>query len=80
MSVIGECPHEDCGQTVWRILPDGPLPAFSHEECPECGKPVWMLYSRIDPVCFTEEQFAERYLVDEATKSIKVRSEARYRA
>lgn len=70
MSTIGACPHTECGEVVWRILPNADLPAFSHEKCPECGNPVWMLYSRIDPKCYTEEQFAERYDVDHETRQI----------
>lgn len=76
MSTIGDCPHENCGESVWRVLPDVDLPAFSRETCPKCLQEVWMLYSRVDPQCFTPEQFRQRYSVDEGTKRITARAES----
>lgn len=70
MSIIGDCPHDACGKSVWRLLPETPLPKFSHEDCPECGQPVWVYYSRIDPKVYTEVQFASEYDVNHVTRTI----------
>jgi hypothetical protein len=70
---IGECPYDDCDDVQAREIPDAPLPAFSKEECPGCGREIWMKYSRIDPEAFTPEQFAADWVVDHETKVIKPR-------
>ena len=80
MSIIGECPHDDCRHTEWRLLPenyeqpiDRPLPLFSKETCDGCKRTLWVYYSRIDPKVYTEEGFNEKFEVNEETKSIKER-------
>jgi hypothetical protein len=49
-------------------------PQFGRLTCEHCGKTFWELFSRIDPQAFTEEAFADRYIVDEATKRITSRT------
>ncbi len=66
--MTGECPH--CEQVVMRSLPDAPLPAMSHESCPECGGEVWVYYSRVDPAVYTPEGFAEHFTVNHETKEV----------
>jgi hypothetical protein len=67
---MGECPYDDCNDFQMRILPDVPLPMMSKEKCPGCGRTIWIKYSRVDPLAFTEAQFAECYDIDEATKNV----------
>jgi hypothetical protein len=68
--IMGECPYDDCDDFQMRILPEVDLPKFSKETCPGCGRRIWVLYSRVDPMIFTETGFSERYTVDEETKHI----------
>jgi hypothetical protein len=74
MSIIGDCPHDDCRHTEWRLLPDKPLPLFSKETCKGCGRTLWVYYSRVDPKVYPEDAFNERFEVDEQKKSIKARA------
>ncbi len=71
---IGGCPYEDCDDFQMRILPDKPLPIFSKETCPGCGRTIWLYYSRVDPKAYTEADFAKDWQVDEETKNIKPRA------
>lgn len=71
--IIGDCPYEGCSGA--HMIPCAPkCPAFSRQVCEECGRPFWLLHSRVDPKAFTEEEFAARYEVDEATKVITERT------
>lgn len=69
--IIGEYPC--CDGDLWIYLPDIQLPVFEKEICPHCGKAVWHYLSRVEPISYTEEQFNEKYEVDEETKNIKER-------
>ncbi len=75
---MGECPYEDCDDFQMRALPDRQLPVMSKETCPGCGRTVWALYSRVDPQIFTEQEFAELYDVNEATKNVTERAQRRH--
>jgi hypothetical protein len=76
MSILGECPHDDCKHTEWRLLPDRDLPIFSKEKCKGCGRTLWVYYSRVDPKVYPEDAFERDFEVDEATKSIQPRVKA----
>lgn len=49
-------------------------PGWVREECPHCKAPVWHYLSRLDPYSLTEADFLEKYEVDEATKSARLRN------
>ena len=70
--IMGDCPYADC-DGVHMISCAEKCPAFSHETCDDCGRTYWILHSRLLPEAFTEEEFAERYQLDEATRQITVR-------
>jgi hypothetical protein len=70
--IIGECPHDDCEHVAMRLLPtDVRLPVFSKETCEGCGEIVWVKYTRVDPIVYTEAQFAEEFTVDEENETNK---------
>lgn len=69
MSMLGECPYDDCEQFAWRILPAS-TPCFGRDVCKGCGRILWVLYSRIDPQVFTEAEFLQKWRVDESTRTI----------
>jgi len=66
--IIGDCP--DCnGPLMTPIAPH--CPAFSKETCEHCGKQHWLYHSRIDPMRYSMEGFADLFEVNEATREIK---------
>ena len=74
MSMMGNCPYDDCQHFEWRLLPDRDLPIFSKELCRGCGRTVWVYYSRVDPKVYTETDFDQEFDADEATKHITPRN------
>lgn len=66
--ILGSYPC--CDGALSLALPKGDLPKYGKEACPHCGATVWHRFARLDPESFTEEQFLERYRVDEATNTI----------
>ena len=38
-------------------------PAYDLEEC-DCGKKVWHVFSKIEPMSYLEKDFLEKYDVD----------------
>lgn len=69
--ILGECPYDDCDQFEGREIPNGVrLPAFAQDTCSGCGRIVWVRFSRVDPVAYTEADFLARYVVDEETQQI----------
>ena len=74
MSIIGECPHEDCRHTAWRILPEE-TPVFAKETCEGCKRTLWVWYSRLDPRVYTEDGFNADFYVDEETQAIRQKGE-----
>ena len=73
--MFGGCPYEDCEHTACRYLPDLPLPQFSQETCDGCGRTVWVLYSRVDPMVYTKEGFEAEFEHDPVKKTIRKREE-----
>lgn len=68
--IFGECPYNDCNQQMMNSICDTP-PMFQKLVCEKCGRVIWLYHSHIEPVAYTEESFAEKYDLDEETKSIK---------
>jgi hypothetical protein len=69
--IIGQCPYEDCdGTHMVPLARDVALPCFEKLTCEYCLRPYWMKHSRILPECFTPDEFAAEYHVDEKTKVI----------
>ena len=67
--IIGGCPYSDCDELHLEGY-EGPTPRFQHATCHGCHRTYWLLHSRIDPQAYTEADFAEQYVLDEATKQI----------
>lgn len=70
--IFGDCPYEDCDGTH-AISSAEHTPAFSKEKCEKCGREYWMFHSRIVPEAYTLEAFANKYDVDEETRSITLK-------
>lgn len=51
-------------------------PTSAPENCPHCGKRVWHIFSRLEPMSYTEKDFLKSYEVDEITKAVTKRSAA----
>lgn len=71
---FGDCPYGDCDGLISIGVPER-TPVFCKETCETCGREFWWMVSRIQPKAYTLEEFAERFVVDEETKSIKSREE-----
>jgi hypothetical protein len=67
--IFGDCPYEDCDGTHALGVPDQ-TPKFGKEKCEKCGREYWLYYSRFEPTAYTLEQFAQKFRVDEANKTI----------
>lgn len=65
--ITGGCPYCNCD--IINYMPDNP-PCFGKSTCDECGEQYWMYYSRIKPKAYTRDEFSEKFVVDEETKSI----------
>lgn len=68
--IIGDCPYDGCDGRVWLPIADLPLPQFEKHPCESCGRNIWTKHSRADPCSWTEEGFAEEFIIDEETKKI----------
>jgi len=71
--IIGECPYDDCDHGAMRALP-GPevrLPAYARDHCKGCGRVVWVKYSRVYPIAWTESDFLAEHEIDEAMQQIR---------
>lgn len=69
---IGECPYDDCEHVQWRVY-EGDTPRVAKDSCESCGRIVWIWFSRIDPDAYTDEEFNERFEIDEEARHIKPR-------
>lgn len=76
MTIMGDCPYEDCDEHQWRSEPDVPLPVIGWDNCEGCGRKVWVWYSRVDPKVWTDEGFRQEWNVDEATKQVTRKADA----
>ena len=65
--VIGEYPC--CDGPFSAAVPDK-TPAYFSEDCPHCGAKVWHRLSRVDPESWTEADFLELHVVDDANMQI----------
>ncbi len=66
--IMGACPYCDAG--MMNPIADLPLPKFQKliTEC--CGKTIWLRHSRVDPQAFTDEDFKNKFIVNEETREI----------
>lgn len=69
---IGECPYEDCSETMMITVPKK-TPTYALIKCDECGRDIWYRFSRIDPKAWKREAFEAEYAIDEDTRIIKKR-------
>lgn len=69
--IFGDCPYDGCQGDLAIPIPDRPLPCWGRVFCGECGRTIWQKYARYDPECFTEEEFAEQFEIDEQSRQIK---------
>jgi len=75
MPVMGTCPYDGCGGDRWIAFDEerARLPMFHKGTCDDCGKTVWTILRRWDPLEYTEQGFNEKYVVNEETKVISER-------
>lgn len=64
--IIGGCPYCDASQ----MNPYAGPGKMEKIECDACHKFYWLRHSNIDPQAFTAEDFAERFELNESTKTL----------
>ena len=64
--IIGGCPYCDASQ--WN--PYAGPGKMEKIECDACHKTYYLQHSNIDPKAFTAEEFGERFIVDEVTRTL----------
>jgi hypothetical protein len=67
---FGDCPYEDCDETLEVAVPDK-SPQWFPIECPSCHRKVWYKASRIFPEAWTEAAFLEKFEVDDQAKTVR---------
>lgn len=67
--IIGECPYDDCGESLMIPIYDSP-PQWERHECEHCHGVIWTRYSRVDPYSLTEVDFLLKHHVDHTAKVI----------
>ncbi len=65
--IMGEYPC--CNGDLCLSMPER-TPTAAPEACPHCGARVWHVFSRLEPVSYTEADFLTRYQINEETKAI----------
>jgi hypothetical protein len=70
----GPCPYGCQGFLTVEVPAETPV--FAKIRCPTCHQWVWYRLSRLDPVAYTTDGFTERYIVDEAARTITPRAPA----
>jgi hypothetical protein len=70
MPISGDYPC--CNGSLWLTFDEENLvtPAFQKENCPHCNAVVWHVLSHWEPCSYTEENFLEKYDVDEEKKQV----------
>jgi hypothetical protein len=68
--IMGRCVY--CDYPFMLEMPDE-APVFGRVTCETCGKTFWEHYTRVSPMAYTEEAFAELFVIDETTRSITKR-------
>lgn len=71
MPIMGTYPC--CGAVLMLELPDAQLPRFAPHNCDECGAKVWTWVTRLNPRSWTDEDFKERFEVDEENRTIEAK-------
>lgn len=69
--IIGPCPY--CDELMMNPAHPEGLLGFYKISCNDCGRSVWIYSSRLEPLAYTEEDFAKAYYLDEETKTAKKR-------
>lgn len=72
--IIGSTPC--CDAPLFRPLAPNP-PCFERHVCEECGVVLWTLHTRLFPETWTEADFLKEYDVDETTKAVRRKPDAR---
>ena len=57
-----------CNKPLFIPMPEK-TPAYDLEEC-DCGKKVWHVFSKIEPMSYLEKDFLEKYDVDFENKIV----------
>jgi hypothetical protein len=70
--IIGKCPY--CDGDLWIAIAEY-CPVFERHICEHCGKVIWTYHSRVDPVSYTEDEFAAKYTHNTETREITAREE-----
>ncbi len=71
---FGDCPYDGCKGMLMLEVPER-TPAYAIVQCPECARDVWYRFSRVDPEAWTPEQFEAEHIIDEATRTIRPRTQ-----
>lgn len=69
---IGECPYDDCTQTLTLEVPER-TPVYERLQCPGCNREIWYRLSRVNPEAWTAEKFESEFVVDPVKRSISRR-------
>lgn len=67
--IFGDCPYDDCNEPMCNSM--GDRYGFEKLNCEKCGRVIWLLHSRVDPVAYTDKGFRDKYEIDEETKQVK---------
>ncbi len=67
--IIGSCPYPDCNAPLFLPIA-GNCPQWEKHKCETCKRVIWTYHSRIDPVSYAEDDFLEKYDVNETIKQI----------
>ena len=75
MPVIGECPYDNCDESLWIAFDEEnlELPMFYRDDCEECKREIWTKLSRVSPESYTQEDFYEKFEINEETKLITLK-------
>lgn len=65
-----------CCDGVLAIEMPAQTPFYVKEECPHCGQVVWHRLSRLDPTSWTEAAFLDEFELDEATHTLRDKTES----
>lgn len=74
--IYGDCPN--CGTSVCNAFAGNGF--LQKIECEECHKIYWLRHSDFDPEAFTEDEFRERYEINEENHIVKDKALEREKA
>ena len=70
---FGHCPY--CDQFMGMFPVPDVTPVYAIVQCERCGKDTWYRFSRLDPQCWTIEDFEEAFTIDEEARTITPKAE-----